>query len=184
MSGDKTDFTIPVSGIYVLDPSGIPLFARYYQGEIDKMDSTLVGGFLSAIEIFVKTNLDGFLSDIGMADSRFFFDRTESGYIIVIIVVTQTENLIEEATLDIVRSLQQTINICFSTLVDSAEANLIPIEVIVENLGTTIDSFLLETSFEYLNPESTDEIYFDTLRSEKLSDETLDKIIETIKSNR
>jgi len=181
---DDLEFTIPIGGIYILDPSGIPLFARYYQGEIDKMDSTLLGGFFSAIEIFVKTSLDGLLSDIGMTNSRFFFDRSNSGYIVVIIVFTSSDTLVDEHTLEIVRSLQSTINIGFDILSKTAETNLMSVEVLIENLGTTIDSFLLETLFEHISPDQFDQSLYENLQSEQLSDDQLDLIIETIESNR
>ena len=175
---------IPVGGIYILDPSGIPLFARYYQGEIDKTDSTLLGGFFSAIEIFVKTSLDGLLSDIGMTDSRYFFDRFDNGYILVIIVFTKDFDFVNDNTLNIIRTLQDTIGNCFEVLEYSSEVNMVKIEQLIENLGTTIDSFLVETSLDYLKVEYTEENYLENINSQQLSNEKLDSIIDNIKSNR
>ncbi|MHA2503751.1 MAG: hypothetical protein ACXAE3_12890 [Candidatus Kariarchaeaceae archaeon] len=178
----ETDL-MPIDAVYILDPSGIPLFARYYQGDINKMDTTLLGGFFSALEIFVKTSLDGHLTDIGMTDNRFFFGRSDSDYIIIIIIGVKGTVVISSETLELINRLQSTINACFNVVAQSAKENMVRAEYIIENLGASMDSFLLETNFELIEDIGDEDSYYENVKGETIGTDELDRLIAEISGN-
>jgi hypothetical protein len=174
------EYVNPISGIYILDPSGIPLFARYYHGKSSNIDSTLLGGFFSAIEVFVKTSLDEMLTDIGMKTSRYFFDRVKSGFIIVLIISTQGRKSVDLEVLSTIDEVQSILRNFFKILEDISSRLMLDITAMIEQIGPTVDNFLFEMSMENLDHEVLDQMEYQLDSGEELDAELLNEIKDKI----
>lgn len=144
---------ISLASIYILDKSGVPYFARYYKGMTNEDDSVLLGGFLSAIEIFVRTSLKNSITDVGMNNRRFYFHRNKIeniDYLIVASTNTKKDFIINENDLKVLNLLFEKISLTLQIINNTAKTIGIEPQIILKDLGTTIDSFLFESSMERL----------------------------------
>jgi hypothetical protein len=145
---ENTPFDSPISNFYVLNEAGIPLFARYYQDR--SIDSILFAGFLSAIEVFTRTSLGDNLTDIGMENgTRYFFHRSDHGYLSVISTPVKSINAIDPLQMKIIHIILEKFNLVIDLIVKVADAHEVVINVLAEGLGNMVDSIILESTLEF-----------------------------------
>ena len=147
----------PIQSIFILDITGMPLFARYYNNTIDKEDSTLLAGFLSAIEIFTTSSLDGKITDLGMTDRRYFFDRSMDGAMMVASTRSAEELFIDPIRAKTMKILLRNIGLAFDYLMAIAKENHQDILGLSKNFGESVDSLILEAALEFIDLDLTSE---------------------------
>jgi len=178
---------VPLFGIYILDNSGVPLFARYYQeDDPEGLDTTLMAGFFSAIEIFVKTSLKGKLTDIGLNQRRIFFDRTPSGFIFVAFTKSERDLYIDEKQQKIIEICLHRLGYLFDLLKDASDRHFVRLNSLVRGLGDAIDSLLFESSLEFLDEELISSDYYSGIKTgvdidAKILDDVVEKITLDVK---
>ncbi len=167
----------PIFGLYILDESGIPLIARQYSDHIAENEAILIGGFFSAIDIFSRSSLQTRLTDIGMENKRFYF-KSSHNFVQVILTTSDKPMFIDQNTLALVSLVQERVQLLIETIIDLVDRNLLNVEQIIKNCGTSLDSIVFEAAFEEY--EDTDNVNMKrgkTLDYTKIADNTLLKKI-------
>ena len=149
----KKGYNPPIQSIFILDKSGVPLFARYYNVEKNKHDAVLIAGFLSAIDVFATKTLEGQLTDLGLGDKRYFFERSDNGYILVASMGVADRLVIDPVKSKIMVSTLTNISIAFDLLHVFAEQNEIRMKSLILSFGSSVDSLILESTLEDLEIE-------------------------------
>lgn len=152
------EYISPIQSIFILDISGVPLFARYFNTIVKKDDSVLLAGFLSAIEIFTTNSLEGQITDLGLGDRRYFFERSNLGYMIV--AATQSADLlyIDPLQAKIMKYFLKNIARSYDLIKIFSKENNIEIGEMSAEYGDAVDSLILEATLEFaeLNLEGTE----------------------------
>ncbi|MCY3415039.1 MAG: hypothetical protein INQ03_25535 [Candidatus Heimdallarchaeota archaeon] len=143
----------PIIGIYILDKSGIPLLARHYFETMAENEAILLGGFFSAIETYARTSLKSSLMDIGIDKKRFYFGKSASGYIFVLLMGTEDNYSVQEELVLLVKLLQNRINLLLNVVEQLAMENMVYYESIIKNMGSSLDSIIFESTFEQLDDD-------------------------------
>ena len=187
-----TSNSSPISGIYILDEAGIPLFARTYGSVKEVGDETvLLGGFLTAIELFARSHLQGQITDIGMKTKRYFFYK-KNGLIYVAAVKLSPEETYytRPDVLEAVINILENIALAFEIIYDVAGGKTKDFEEIVNTFGPTADSIIMESivdleGLEDLELEETEKILQNTIKGETVDvsneSEEIENILEELK---
>ncbi len=145
----------PVRGIYILDETGIPLFARTYDNTDIGDETVLLSGFLAAIELFARAHLEGEISDIGMTTRRYFFLKKESLiYVVSINITPEQKYYTDPDILETAINLLENISLAFEIIYESSGGKNKEFEELVETFGPTADSILMEATIDLRNFES------------------------------
>ncbi|OLS22153.1 MAG: hypothetical protein HeimC2_30400 [Candidatus Heimdallarchaeota archaeon LC_2] len=159
----KRGYNPPIQSIFILNKSGVPLFARYYNVEKNKHDAVLIAGFLSAIDIFATKTLEGQLTDLGLGDKRYFFERSDNDYILVASMGVADRLVIDPIKSKIMVLTLRNISIAFDLLHQFAEQNNIQMKSLVIPFGSSVDSLVLESTLENIEiGGSKDDSYIPT----------------------
>lgn len=153
----RNSYKPSIQSLFILDKAGEPLFARYYNVKRKKDDSVLLAAFLSAIEIFTTHSLEGQLTDLGLGDKRFFFDRSNSGYMYVASMSSAEQLFIDPSKSKIMQLFLRNTAIAFELLNYISKNSEIRINNLVSNFGNTIDSLILEATLEIMEIEGFDD---------------------------
>lgn len=146
--------TVPIHAFIVMETSGTPLFARRYSSKLKQFDNTktaLLAGFLSAIDMFSKVNLEGTLRDIGFETERFFFEKVSENIVLVVSAPDPYLNL----TIDhegwkqevIIKRILERSKMALRLMTRSASDFGLRFEDLVGDFGQTLDSLILESSY-------------------------------------
>lgn len=169
--------SLPLTAIYILDSTGIPIFARRYRGVISEEETVLIGGFISAIDVFTRTELNSGLTDIGMHSQRFYF-HASGDYIISIVRETEQILHIDPDLVQILMHIFNRIGVMLDVCSQSAKINQIPLANIIATIDHVVDNIIFEASFEYV-----DEIYDEGYDEYSLMDEAKSIDISAITTN-
>ncbi len=161
---------IPIHACIVMEKNGTPYFARKYSRAFKNWDSSktvLLAGFLSAIDTFSKTNLEGKLRDIGFGDERFFFESATDDLVIVISTpdpFAQFASPIKsvENELVIAKIMERT-RLAIELIEATASKESIPLVDMFANFSQILDSIILESLFVDAEMELVDD-YFNTTK--------------------
>ncbi len=184
--------TVPIHAFIVMETSGTPLFARRYSSKLRQFDNTktaLLAGFLSAIDMFSRVNLEGTLRDIGFETERFFFDKVTDEIVLVASAPDPYNDLINHDGWKkeiIIKRILERSKMAIKIMIDTASRLGMPLEDLVGNFGMTLDSFILESSY-IESDESFIENYFEQTQeiAEKIDsfeDVAFKEAIKTIES--
>lgn len=168
----------PVTGLYILDKSGIPLIARHYSDHLPENEAILLGGFFSAIDIFARTSLKTKLTDIGLESKRFFF-RNADGYVLVALTNTEQDLIIDENAKTLVSIVQDRLHLMLLTILDVANENLLNSEELIKHSGTTLDSIVFESTFEEY--DEVENVNMETGKSLDYTKITDNELLEKVK---
>ncbi|MFV2014414.1 MAG: hypothetical protein ACC656_03220 [Candidatus Heimdallarchaeota archaeon] len=157
LEGKRGSYKPSIQSVFILDKAGEPLFARYYNIRRTKDDSVLLAAFLSAIEIFTTHSLEGQLTDLGLGDQRYFFGRSDSGFMFVASMTSAEQLFIDPSKSKIMQLFLRNTAIAFELLDYISKNSKIRISSLVSNFGTTIDSLILEATLEIMKIEGWDE---------------------------
>lgn len=157
LEGSKSTYKPSIQSLFILDKAGEPLFARYYNVKRKKDDSVLLAAFLSAIEIFTTHSLEGQLTDLGLGDKRYFFGRSESGFMYVASMTSAEELFIDPSKSKIMQLFLRNTAIAFEILHFISKNSDVRINSLVSNFGTTIDSLILEATLEIMEIDGLNE---------------------------
>lgn len=138
----------PIQSIFILDKSGVPLFARYYNVKKSKQDAVLIAGFLSAIDVFATKSLDGQLTDLGLGDKRYFFERSDMGYIMVASMGSTDKLVIDPIKSKIMVLTLTNISIAFDLMHQCVNETKTNLKSLILSFGSTVDSIVLESTLE------------------------------------
>lgn len=154
---DKESYKPSIQSIFILDQVGEPLFARYYNVKREKDDSVLLAAFLSAIEIFTTHSLEGQLTDLGLGDKRYFFGRSDNGYMFVASMSTAEQLFIDPLKSKIMQLFLRNIAIAFELLDFMSKQVSSRINSLITNFGPTVDSLILEATLEIMEIDGINE---------------------------
>ncbi len=185
-------YSSPVSGLYILDEAGIPLFARTYESSEEVGDETiLLGGFLTAIELFARSHLQGQITDIGMQTKRYFFLKKKGLIYVVSVKITPEEKYYTKPeVLEAVINILENISLAFEIIYDVAGGKTKDFEEIVNTFGPTADSIIMEATvdleeIEDMELEETEKILQSSVKGETIDvsneSEEIENILEELK---
>lgn len=169
MTADNEVFHAPLKGFYILDTGGVPVFARRYDKDepmnhLDDQDAILLAGFLTAIELFSRTNLHGNLTDVGFENERYFFykESNDSQYLLVVSASTNSSPLhIDSDQVKVIFSILSQAWMAFKMLLSTAESMSMDLHSLIGGFGSTLDAIILEVAV-HLTEEDTADAYFET----------------------
>ncbi|RMG20071.1 MAG: hypothetical protein D6732_29085 [Methanobacteriota archaeon] len=155
--------------------SGTPLFARRYSSKLEQFDNTktaLLAGFLSAIDMFSKVNLEGTLKDIGFENERFFFEKVSEDIVLVVSTPDPYNDLMDQDAWKneiIIKRILDRSRLALKVMMETASRLNIPVEDLIDDFGMTLDSLILESSY-IESEENVIENYFEQTQemSEKI----------------
>ncbi|MHA2032774.1 MAG: hypothetical protein ACW99A_06590 [Candidatus Kariarchaeaceae archaeon] len=156
VKGKKDTYKPPIQSIFILDNAGEPLFARYYNVMRKKDDSVLLAAFLSAIEIFTTHSLEGQLTDLGLGDKRYFFGRSQRGYMFFASMKSAEQLFIDPSKSKIMQILLRNTAIAFDLIDQISKSSNVRINNLVSNFGNTVDSLILEATLEIMDIDGFD----------------------------
>jgi hypothetical protein len=156
VKGKNEGYTAPIQSIFILDNAGEPLFARYYNIQRKKDDSVLLAAFLSAIEIFTTHSLEGQLTDLGLGDKRYFFGRSDRGFMFFASMSSAEQLFIDPSKSKIMQIFLRNTALAFDLIDQISKTNNVRINNLVTNFGTTVDSLILEATLEIMDIDGID----------------------------
>ncbi len=147
-NSSEKGYNPPIQSIFILDKSGVPLFARYYNVKKSKHDAVLIAGFLSAIDVFATKSLEGQLTDLGLGDKRYFFERSDMGYILVASMGSADKLVIDPIKSKIMVLTLTNISIAFDLMHQYVKEKNAHLKSLILSFGSTVDSLILESTLE------------------------------------
>ncbi len=167
--------SVPIHAFIVMYASGTPLFARRYSSKLEQFDNTktaLLAGFLSAIDMFSKVNLEGTLKDIGFENERFFFEKVSEDIVLVVSTPDPYNDLMDQDAWKneiIIKRILDRSRLALKVMMETASRLNIPVEDLIDDFGMTLDSLILESSY-IESEENVIENYFEQTQemSEKI----------------